>query len=41
MTLCPNFVKRLATAVSLIVSTQAVFAPGLKAESNWVGEQRI
>ena len=38
MTLCPNFVKRLATTVSLIVSVQAVFTPGLKAESNWVGE---
>jgi hypothetical protein len=38
MTLCPNFVKRLAAAVSLAVSVQAVFTPGLKADSNWVGE---
>jgi len=38
MILCPNFVKRLATAVSLVVSVQTVFTPGLKAESNWVGE---
>jgi hypothetical protein len=38
MTLCPNFVRNLTTAVSLFISVQAVFTPGLKAESNWVGE---
>jgi hypothetical protein len=38
MILCPNFVKRLTTKLSLVVALQAVFTPGLKAESNWVGE---
>jgi hypothetical protein len=38
MILCPNFVKRLSAALSLVVSLQTVFTPGLKAESNWVGE---
>jgi hypothetical protein len=38
MILCPNFVKRLATKISLVVALQAVFIPGLKANSNWVGE---
>jgi hypothetical protein len=38
MILCPNFVKRLATTISLVAVTQTVFAPGLKANSNWVGE---
>jgi hypothetical protein len=38
MILCPNFVKRLATKLSLVVALQAVFIPGLKASSNWVGE---
>jgi hypothetical protein len=38
MILCPNFVKRLAATVSLVASVQTVFTPGLKAESNWVGE---
>jgi hypothetical protein len=38
MILCPNFVKRLTAKLSLIVALQAVFAPALKAESNWVGE---
>jgi len=38
MLLCPNFVKRLAAVISLVTSVQTVFAPGLKAESNWVGE---
>jgi hypothetical protein len=40
MILCPNFVKRLATTVSLVAAAQTVFTPGLKAESNWVGKQR-
>jgi hypothetical protein len=39
MLLCPNYVKRLATVVSLIAATQAVFIPGLRANSNWVGER--
>jgi hypothetical protein len=38
MILCPNFVKRLAVTISLAAVTQAIFTPGLKAESNWVGE---
>jgi hypothetical protein len=38
MILCPNFVKRLAAQLSLVVGLQAVFMPGLKADSNWVGE---
>jgi hypothetical protein len=38
MILCPKFVKRLATAVSLFLVSQTVFTPGLKAESNWVSE---
>jgi hypothetical protein len=38
MILCPNFVKRLAATVSLITVVQPVFTPGLKADSNWVGE---
>lgn len=38
MILCLNFVKRLAATVSLVAFVQTVFAPGLKAESNWVGE---
>jgi hypothetical protein len=38
MILCPNFVKRLATKLSLVVALQAVFTPGIKADSNWVGE---
>jgi hypothetical protein len=41
MILCPNFVKRLAAKLSLVVAVQAVFTPGLKADSNWVGEQII
>jgi len=39
MILCPKFVKRLATTVSLFLVSQTVFTPGLKAESNWVGER--
>jgi hypothetical protein len=38
MILCPNFVRRLVAKLSVILSLQAVFTPGLKAESNWVGE---
>jgi hypothetical protein len=38
MILCPNFVKRLTTKLSLVAALQAVFIPGLRAESNWVGE---
>jgi hypothetical protein len=38
MILCPNFVRGLTTKLSLIFALQAVFIPGLKAESNWVGE---
>jgi predicted P-loop ATPase len=38
MILCPNFVKRLATKISLVAAVQTVFIPGLKADSNWVGE---
>ena len=38
MILCPKFVKRLATTVSLFLVSQTVFTPGLKADSNWVGE---
>jgi hypothetical protein len=38
MILCPNFVKRLAATISLVAVVQAVFTPGLKANSNWVGK---
>jgi hypothetical protein len=38
MILCPNFVRRLITKLSLVTALQAVFVPGLKADSNWVGE---
>ena len=38
MILCPNFVRRLTAKLSLVVALQAVFVPGLKANSNWVGE---
>lgn len=38
MILCPNFVKRLTAKLSLVIAIQTIFAPGLKAESNWVGE---
>jgi hypothetical protein len=38
MILCPNFVRRLSTKLSLVFALQAVFIPGLKADSNWVGE---
>jgi hypothetical protein len=37
MILCPNFVKRLTTKLILVVALQAIFIPGLKASSNWVG----
>jgi len=38
MILCPNFVKRFTTKLSVLLLLQTVFTPGLKAESNWVGE---
>jgi len=38
MILCPNFVKRLTTKLSLVLVLQTVFTPGLKADSNWVGD---
>jgi len=38
MILCRNFVRRLTAKLSLVVALQAVFVPGLKAESNWVRE---
>jgi hypothetical protein len=41
MILCRNFVRRLTAKLSLVVALQAVFVPGLKADSNWVGEQEI
>jgi hypothetical protein len=38
MILCRNFVRRLTAKLSLVVALQSVFVPGLKADSNWVGE---
>ena len=38
MILCRNFVRRLTAQLSLVAALQAVFIPGLKADSNWVGE---
>ena len=38
MILCPNFVRRLSAKLSIILSLQTIFTPGLKAESNWVRE---
>jgi hypothetical protein len=38
MILCPKFVKSVLTKLTLVLACQTVFIPGLKAESNWVGE---
>ncbi len=39
MILCPNLVKRTLVYLATTLALQTVFIPGLRASSNWVGEQ--